>query len=28
VLTRQEALDSVLRLLTDGGWLPPDDIRG
>ncbi len=23
VLTRQEALDSVLRLLTDGGWLPP-----
>ena len=28
VLTRQEALDSVLRLLTDGGWLPPDDTRG
>jgi sulfate adenylyltransferase len=28
VLTRQEALDSVLRLLTDGGWQPPDDIRG
>jgi sulfate adenylyltransferase len=23
VLTRQEALDAVLRLLTDGGWLPP-----
>ena len=28
VLTRQEALDSVLRLLADGGWLPPDDTRG
>ena len=23
VLSRQEALDAVLRLLTDGGWLPP-----
>jgi sulfate adenylyltransferase len=23
VLTRQEALDAVMRLLTDGGWLPP-----
>jgi sulfate adenylyltransferase len=22
-MTRQEALDAVLRLLTDGGWLPP-----
>ena len=28
VLTRQEALDSVLRLLADGGWLPPGDTRG
>jgi sulfate adenylyltransferase len=28
VLTRQEALDSVLRLLTDGGWLPAGDTRG
>ena len=28
MLTRQEALDSVLRLLTDGGWLPPDDTPG
>jgi sulfate adenylyltransferase len=28
VLTRQEALDSVLRLLADGGWLPPDGTRG
>jgi sulfate adenylyltransferase len=23
VLTRQEALDAVMHLLTDGGWLPP-----
>jgi len=23
VVTRQQALDAVMRLLTDGGWLPP-----
>jgi hypothetical protein len=27
MVTRQEALDAVLHLLTDGGWLPGETDR-
>ena len=28
IMTRQEAVDALLRLLTDGGWLPPAGSAG